>query len=118
MVATGTGDARDGQYTFNKTLDTLPVFCGDQCVYTKDNDADPMNLYCFGTGDIDSTCVAEGATNPPAPEGAPVAGGSGGGDTGGSVPSGEYYYNALPGSVTRAVQCGETIRSAEKLCLI
>ena len=70
-----------------------------------------MLFRSFGTGDIDSTCVAEGATSPPAPEGAPVAAG---GDTegGGSVPSGEYYHNRLPGDVTRAVRCGEDIRSA------
>ena len=106
---TGTGDARDGTYNFNKTLESLPVFCGDICVYSKENDADPNNLYCFGTGDIDSVCTAEGSPGPEAPTGAPVAGGQNK-NSEESVPSGEYYFNKLPGNVTRAVLCGETIR--------
>jgi len=106
IVNTGTGDPRDGSYTYNSTSTTLPVFCGDECVYTKD-DSNINDLYCFGTGDIDSTCSEPGATDPPAPEGAPDAGGNR--DDEEWVPSGEYYHNKMPGSVTRAVQCGETI---------
>ena len=76
---------------------------------SKENDADPNNLYCFGTGDIDSVCTAEGSPGPEAPTGAPVAGGQNK-NSEESVPSGEYYFNKLPGTVTRAVLCGETIR--------
>ena len=56
MVETGgSGDLRDGTYSLNGTSESLPVFCQDECVYTKDG-ASPQDFYCFGPGDIDSTC--------------------------------------------------------------
>jgi len=102
-VSTGTGDDRDGVYNFNTTSSTLPAFCGDECVYTKEGSEE---IFCFGTGDIDSVCLAAGATDPPAPDAAPDISSD---DDKIFVPSGEYYYNQLPGTVTRAVECGETI---------
>ena len=106
VVDTGSGDPRDGTYSLNGTRDTLPVFCGDECVYTKDNSS-PEDLYCFGPGDVDSTCEAP-LTDPPPPEGAPQANG-GRDETGEGAPPGEYYFNQYPGNVSRAIQCGETI---------
>ena len=61
VVETGTADVRDGTYTLNGTSSSLPVFCSDECVYTKDG-ASPHDFYCFGAGDIDSTCQVEGKT--------------------------------------------------------
>ena len=55
MVETAAGDLRDGTYTLNGTSTDLPVFCADECVYTKDG-ASPQDFYCFGPGDVDSTC--------------------------------------------------------------
>ena len=48
---------RDGRYSYNGTNAALPVFCADECVYTKDEDSSQTDLYCFGTGDIDSSCL-------------------------------------------------------------
>lgn len=48
-------------------------------------------------------------TGPQAPEGAPVAGGGGREDEGKGAPPGEYYFNAMPGNISRALLCGETI---------
>ena len=106
MVDTGTGDPRDGTYSLNDSRDSLPLFCGDECVYTKDNSS-PEDLYCFGPGDVDSTCEAPVTTDPPAPEGAPQANGVR--DEGEGAPPGGYYYNEYPGDLTRALQCGESI---------
>ena len=53
-MSTGTGDDRDGVYNFNTTSSTLPAFCGDECVYTKEGSEE---IFCFGTGDIDSVCL-------------------------------------------------------------
>merc|ERR1712141_634937 len=71
VVDTGTGDPRDGSYSLNGSNANLPLFCGDDCVYTKDGSS-PDDLYCFGPGDVDSTCSAP-VTDPVAPEGAPEA---------------------------------------------
>ena len=55
VVNTGTGDPRDGSYSLNGSSENLPLFCGDDCLYTKDGSS-PDDLYCFGPGDVDSTC--------------------------------------------------------------
>ena len=55
VVETGSGDVRDGTYSLNGTSTELPVFCADECVYTKDG-ASGQDFYCFGPGDVDSTC--------------------------------------------------------------
>merc|ERR1740131_747129 len=73
VVNSGTGDARDGVYILNTTLPNLPVFCQDQCVYTK-NGTNPQDLYCFGDGDLDSECYAPQAEITP-PQGLPDNGG-------------------------------------------
>jgi len=111
LVNTGTNDARDGRYSYNGTNAALPVFCADECVYTKDGEEASGDLYCFGPGDLDSECVAPGSTLPPDPEEAPSNGGGSGGSNKDTVlvPSGEYYYNSNPGSSNRSVQCGEEI---------
>ena len=106
VVETGTGDPRDGTYRLNGSNANLPLFCGDECVYTKDNSS-PEDLYCFGPGDVDSTCEAA-LTDPPSPEGAPQANG-GRDESGEGAPPGGYYYNKYPGDETRALQCGEAI---------
>lgn len=104
VVDTGTGDPRDGSYSLNGSNANLPLFCGDDCVYTKDGSS-PDDLYCFGPGDVDSTCSAP-VTDPVAPEGAPEADR---GETGEGAPPGEYYFNRYPGQENRALLCGESL---------
>ena len=105
-MSTGTGDPRDGTYSLNGSHESLPLFCGDDCVYTKDNSS-PEDFYCFGPGDLDSTCEAP-VTDPPAPDGAPQADG-GRDESGEGAPPGEYYYNEYPGDVTGPLKCGDSI---------
>jgi len=103
IVASGTNDARDGNYTLNGTSYDLPVFCKDTCVYNKVGETED-DLYCFGEGDLDSECIAP-LPEPTLPQGAP--GGGGGGEV---APPGGYYYNSLPGEVNRSLVCGETVQ--------
>jgi len=103
VVASGRSDARDGNYTLNGTSYDLPVFCKDTCVYTKNGET-ADDLYCFGEGDLDSECIAP-LPDPTVPQGVP--GGGGGGEV--VPPPGGYYYNSLPGSVDRAIACGEVL---------
>jgi len=100
VVDSGTGDVRDGTYNLSGTRNDLPVFCGDECVYTKLGSA-PDDIYCFGLGDLDSQCfepVTEGVT---APNRAPEGGNEQ------EVPEGEYYFNRLPGDDSSTLQCGQ-----------
>ena len=48
-------------------------------------------------------------TDPPAPEGAPQAGGGTREEAGEGAPPGEYYYNSKPGNTSRPLLCGEII---------
>jgi len=98
VVDSGTGDARDGTYTYSAIRGDLPVFCGDECMYTKEG-ASPDDLYCFGLGDLDSQCFAPVDSGVTAPLVAPIGGGEE------EVPPGEYYANQLPGANTGSLQC-------------
>ena len=107
VVNTGTGDPRDGSYSLNGSSENLPLFCGDDCVYTKDGTS-LGDLYCFGPGDVDSSCEAP-LTDPPPPEEAPQVDGGRDEGEGEGAPPGEYYFNKDPGNISRALQCGESI---------
>ena len=42
-----------GRYSYHGTQAAVPVFCVNECVYTKDGEEASGNLYCFGSGDMD-----------------------------------------------------------------
>jgi len=100
VVDSGTGDDRDGTYYYNGTRSDLPVFCGDECVYTKEGST-PDDLFCFGLGDLDSQCFEPFTEGVTAPNRAPE------GENEPEVPEGEYYFNRLPGDDTSILQCGQ-----------
>jgi len=100
VVDSGTGDARDGTYNLNGTRIDLPVFCGDECVYTKLGST-PDDIYCFGLGDLDSQCFEPVTESVTAPNRAPE------GEIEQEVPAGEYYFNRLPGDDSSSLQCDQ-----------
>ena len=53
LVNTGNSDVRACRYSYHGTQAAVPVFCVNECVYTKDGEEASGNLYCFGSGDMD-----------------------------------------------------------------
>jgi len=94
-------DARSGRYSFSRDDYGLPPYCTEPCVYTKDN-GNNQDTFCFGEGDLSSTCLANVTEDVTAPPGVPdqlrIA-----------PPPGAYLYNSLEGDNMEAVQCQDDL---------